>query len=180
MADFLENLIGVSLDSIKPVVSAGFGLYDAYNSGQHRDDIASIVQQREQEKYDNAMANREAYLNHLANYGQGGGGGAGGDGGHGAAEAGRIRAGQKGLKVMKNQMKRGRKFLKPYRQAGKEVLPHHTAASIAGLQGLTNLASFFQTPEQQAKFNQTKPALQMGADSKIGSMLPNHMLRSGY
>jgi hypothetical protein len=169
--------LGSFAQGAAPWVGAGLQLYDAYSSRGNRDDLAALYGQAEREKYANAQANREAYLDYIGKaYGQGDGGrGAAIAGAHAASEGARLGAGKKAIKRMNRLYKQGRKDLAPYRAAGQMLLPQATHTASQALQGMNLMNAYLHTPAQLAKLNQSGPAAQVAA--KAGYKLPEHMTK---
>lgn len=158
---------------IAPFITGGLGLVGSYISGQSRDDIADAYRRQDQADYEYAQSEADRY----AAYANGQAGAAAGA--HNASEAARMAAAQKAIGSLGASQKKSLKYLKPYRKAGKEVLPYHTQAYKEGVQALSLLNAYMNSPEQLAKLDQSGPMVEMGAKS-IGQYLPKHMLQGSY
>ncbi|MBL0320548.1 MAG: hypothetical protein IPP74_14830 [Alphaproteobacteria bacterium] len=141
--------IGNNSDWIKPIVGAGLGAYKQSQTDNAQSQYLDYLRQREQQNYDNSVAQINAYNTQGAQAGSGGGGG---------NDAARMAAAAKGQHAMDKTYKQLLAMYAPYRQTADRLLPQMTQTYENSL-GLQNgLMQFLNSPSQVAKLNGSIPA----------------------
>lgn len=185
--------IGSALDKIgdfvsnnKKVIGTGLSVYDALQKGDTRDKYAGLLGQQEQERYDQYLnqygqyknALEQGYANQQANAAANNAGRSAYLKAHAAAQAAKIAQLQKAKKILKKGKKKAAKHFAPWEQAGLAVLPSHVQATQEGLQGLSLLNAYLQSPENMAKLGASSSPTEIGAQEVV-PYLPSHVTGGG-
>jgi hypothetical protein len=175
--------IGANKDIIKPIVSAGAGLYSSYQKGQDTQAAIDLQRRQEQERYDKAIQNRNEYLDwyrqkaaYEAQKGGGGGGrrgGGGGGGGGGGAAPGLTAEQYNALKLAMATSgagyDTGLSKLSPLADTAPALMSSMTDAYGNSVRGANALLAYLTTPSEVAKLNQATPA------ANVDIQLPDYL-----
>lgn len=118
-----------------PAVLNGIGNYtQESNRNETNQGLYDIMRQAEDRNYANALAEHQARI---------------GASNSARAAAGQTDANRRGAlgnaqKILNKSHKKSMKMLKPYAQAGKQMLPFHTNTAQGGLRGMDMLAAYMQ------------------------------------
>lgn len=134
----------MSYSWLAPVASTifqGIGDYQSNRqTGDTQSNILDILRASEQSNYENALAEHQARLAQSA----------GARSAAASTDASRRGALAKSQQILNKGTKKAMKQLRPYAQAGKQMLPFHTNTAKGGLQGMDMLSAFMQS---QPKIN---------------------------
>lgn len=166
--DILSGIIGEDTNW-GDVASVGLGLLDSNNQSSAGRDYVDLLRQQEQNAWEQGLAEYNHYNNWLANKP------AADTSGSRKTDAARRAALMNAQKQLNKALKKSRKALKPYAQAGKSVLPQHVALYNQGASGLGALGAMLMSPENMAKYNQ--PTTFTGQGAGIASFLPKRMVK---
>lgn len=161
--DTVSSFIGNNQGWLKPVLSTVTGAIRQTNTDNSQQDYLNYLRQREDQNYQNSLAQINAYNAALS--AGGGGGSSGGGGGNGAAvaaakatEANRMKAAKKANQYTKTMYSKLLDMYAPYKQTADALLPQMTKTyqDSLGLQSALN--QYVQRPDQVAKLNASVPA----------------------
>lgn len=144
---------------LEPVVNLGLGAYQTATQNQSRDDLSSMLRERERANYDQQKANYDAYVNWAQ----------GAYGANQAASASRAAAAQRTEAARQQAMKKGMKaqgkkydeamgYMQPWRESATRLLPQAEATYSNSLGGINGLQALLQSPAFMNRMSASTPA----------------------
>lgn len=149
-------------DWIKPLVGAGVGAYQQSQKDRARSQYVDYLREKENQNYQSALNDINAYNAQLAASGSGGGGGGGSGAAAAAAEANKLAAESRANRSLQRNYKDILKMYQPFTEAANRLLPQKTQSYENSLALQNSLAQLVSSPENVAKFNASIPSYQVG------------------
>lgn len=150
-----KTFIGDNKDWLKPVAAFGVDALKQTQSDDLNSQYIDYLRNRENQNYENAKAQADAYNQQLA------ASGAASSARAAAArqnESNRLAAAKKANKVTQDTYKKILAMYAPYKQTADALLPQMTKTYQDSLALQGDMLGFVQSPEQQAKLNAAGPA----------------------
>lgn len=180
LSDLGENILGVTTDYnlddqaswLKPVLNVGGSIYSQYQKNKGAQGALDAQRQSEQQNYDDALAEQQAYNNYVDEVNMYDWQNAQSRAAAAAQQdALRRRYAKKAAKKQREYYNEAKGIYLPYQQTGARLLPQMEGTYSGGLNNLNSLSKLTMSPESLAKLNSSKAAFEVGVP------LPDYMRR---
>lgn len=169
----IGDWLGNNSSWLAPTIGMGGNLFGQYSKSNDTSAVIDYLREREQNNYDMAKANNDAYLQWSErNQAAQSAARAAANAAKSATERARQEAAQKAMKIEMKGYKKANKNIKPYLDASNTLLPQRVQNAQIGNQLSSLLGAYFQSPQMQQQM--TAPAVTNLSSQQLA--LPDYLL----